>query len=118
MDKTVEGRCFKRRPDLLLKLGSHILIVEVDENSHDVYDPTCEEKRMEEIWNNVGHAPLVFVRLNPDKYKDEHGNNVTSPWGGTRANGAAILSKKWKAIWKPDWRNCGKQSKQIWIVVV
>ncbi len=54
---------------------------------------------MGEIWNDLGHAPLVFVRFNPDKYKDEHGNNVASPWGGKRANGVANLSKKWKAEW-------------------
>ncbi len=47
-DKRIENGCSKRRPDLLLDMGSHIVIVEVDENSHDVYDPTCEEKRMEE----------------------------------------------------------------------
>ncbi len=99
-NKTVEGGCFKRRPDLLLKLGSHTVIVEVGENSHDVYDPTCEEKRMGEIWNDVGHAPLVFARFNPDKYKDEYGNNVPSQWGGKRANGAATLSKKWKSAWE------------------
>ncbi len=75
-NKTVEGGCSKRRLDLLLDMGSHIVIIEVDENSHDMYDPTCEEKRMEEIWNDVGHHPIVFVRFNPDKYKDKDGNNV------------------------------------------
>ncbi len=73
---TIEGGCSKRRPDLLLDMGSHILIVEVDENSHDMYDPTCDEKRMGEIWNDVSHRPIVFVRFNPDKYEDKDGNNV------------------------------------------
>ncbi len=99
-NKTIDGGCSKRRPDLLLDMGSHILIVDVDKNSHDVYDPICEEQRMGEIWNDVGHRPIVFVRFNPDKYKDEHGNNVPSPWGGKRANGAATLSKKWKSAWE------------------
>ncbi len=99
-NKTVDGGCSMRRPDLLLDMRSHILIVEVDENSHNVYDPTCEEKRMGEIWNDVGHAPLVFVRFNPDKYKDEYGNTVPTPWGGKRANGAVTLSKKWKSAWE------------------
>ncbi len=95
VNRTIEGGCFKRRPDLLLKLGSHILIVEVDENSHDAYDPTYEEKRMGEIWEDVGYdVPLVFVRFNPNKYKDEHGNSVPSPSGGKHANGAATVSKK------------------------
>ncbi len=96
-NKVVEGGCSKRRPDLLLDMGSHIVIVEVDKNSHDMHDPTCEEKRMGEIWNDVDHRPIVFVRFNPDKYKDKDGNNVPSPWGEKRANGAATLSKKWKS---------------------
>ncbi len=84
----------------LKEMGSRIVIVEVDENSHDVYNPTCEEKRMGEIWEDLGHRPLVFVRFNPDRYKDELGRNVPSPWGGKRANGVATLSKKWKAAWE------------------
>ncbi len=99
-NKTIDDRCSKRRPDLLLDMESHILIIEVDENSHDMYDPTCEEKRMGEIWNDVGHRPIVFFRFNPDKYKDKDGNNVPSPWGGKRANGVVTLSKKWKSA--PD----------------
>ena len=37
-DKTVQGGCSKRRPDLLLDMGSHIVIIEVDENKLDSYD--------------------------------------------------------------------------------
>ncbi len=92
--------CSKKRPDILLDMGSHIVIVEVDENSHGAYDPTCEEKRMGEIWNNLRHGPLVFVRFNPDKYKDEDGNNAPSPWGGKRVNGAVTVSNKRKAAWE------------------
>ncbi len=40
-DKRVEDGCSRRRPDLL-DMGSHVMIVEVDEISHDGYDPTCE----------------------------------------------------------------------------
>ncbi len=48
-NKTVENGCSRRRPYLLLDMGSHIVIVEVDEHSHDVYNPICEEKRLGEI---------------------------------------------------------------------
>ncbi len=98
-NRTVEGGCFKRRPNLLLDMGSHIVIVEVDKNSHDVYDPTCEEKRMGEIWNDLHHRPLVFVQFNPDKYKGEDGKNVPSPWG---VNGLGVFTvrPKWKAAWE------------------
>ncbi len=72
------------------------MIVEVDENSHDVYDPTCEEKRMGEIWGDVEHRKIVFVRFNSDKYKGEDGNNVPSPWR-TNKFGVFTVCKKWKA---------------------
>ncbi len=49
-NKSVENGCSRRRPDLLLAMGNHIVIVEVDEHSHVGYDPTCEEKRLGEIW--------------------------------------------------------------------
>ena len=36
-DKQVSNGCSRRRPDLLLDLGGQVLIVEVDENSHNTY---------------------------------------------------------------------------------
>ncbi len=95
-DKRVEDGCSRRRPDLLLDMGSHIVIVEVDENSHDGYDPTCEEKHLGEIWGDVYHRKIVFVRFNTDEYKDEDGNNVPSPWGLNKF-GLCTLRPKWKA---------------------
>ena len=57
-DKMIEGGCSKRRPDLLVDMGSHVVIVEVDEQQHADYDTTfdtClttndaeEKKNMEE----------------------------------------------------------------------
>ncbi len=76
---TVGGGCSMRSPNLLLDTGSHIVIVEVGKCSHDLYHPSCEEKRMGEIWNDVGHRPIVFVRFDPDKYKDKDGNSAPSP---------------------------------------
>ncbi|MCP4270094.1 MAG: hypothetical protein GY777_31720, partial [Candidatus Brocadiaceae bacterium] len=73
-DERVENGCSRRRPDLFLDLGSHIVIVEVDENSHVGYDPTCEEKRLGEIWEDVFHRKIVFIRFNTDGYKNEDGN--------------------------------------------
>ncbi len=88
-NKSAENGCDRRRPDLLLDMGSHIVIVEVDEHSHDVYDPTCEEMRLREIWGDVHHRKIVFIRCNTDEYKNEDGNNVPSPWG---VNGLGVLT--------------------------
>lgn len=72
-DKRIKDGCSRRRPDLLLDLGYQIIIVEVDENQHiDYYegDCSCENKRLMEISQDVGHRPIVFIRFNPDEYDD------------------------------------------------
>ncbi|MCP4255821.1 MAG: hypothetical protein GY775_20960, partial [Candidatus Scalindua sp.] len=97
-NKSVENGCSRRRPDLPLDMGSHIVIVEVDENSHVGYDPTCEEKRLREIWGDVFHRKIVFVRFNTDGYKNEDGNNVPSPWRMNKLG--CTIRPKWKAAWE------------------
>ena len=67
-DKIVNGGCSKRRPDLLLDLNYQIIIVEIDENQHADYDCSCENKRIMELSQDVGHRPIIFIRFNPDKY--------------------------------------------------
>ena len=79
-DKKVLDGCSQRRPDLLLDLGSHIVIVEVDENRHTDYDCSCEHKRLMQLSQDVGHRPIVFIRFNPDDYIDTNGKKVTSCW--------------------------------------
>ncbi len=79
-------------------MGSHIVITEVDEHSHVVYDPTCEETCLGEIWEDVYHRKIVFIRFNTDEYKNEDGNNVLSPWE-VNGHGVATVRPKWKAAW-------------------
>ena len=68
-DKKIQDGCSKRRPDLLLDFGSHVIIVEVDENKHTTYDCSCQNKRLMEISQDIGHKPVVFIRFNPDTYE-------------------------------------------------
>jgi hypothetical protein len=77
----VEDGCSRRRPDVLIDFGEQLLCVEIDENMHTSYDCSCENKRLMEISQDVGHRPLVFLRFNPDSYLDEKGKCVHSPWG-------------------------------------
>jgi hypothetical protein len=97
-DKAVKDGCSRRRPDLLLDLGSQVLIVEVDENQHTSYDCSCENKRLMEISQDVGHRPVVFIRFNPDKYKTGEGI-VQSCWTQNKLGICVIKSTKtteWK----------------------
>ena len=79
-DKRVIDGCSRRRPDLLLDLGEQVIVIEIDENQHENYDCSCENKRIMEISQDVGHRPLVFIRFNPDDYMDEKGRNIKSCW--------------------------------------
>ena len=79
-DKTIQDGCSARRPDLILDVGSHIIIIEVDENRHTNYDCSCEHKRLMLLSQDVGHRPIVFIRFNPDSYKNEEGVKVHSCW--------------------------------------
>ncbi len=65
-DKKIEGGCSRRRPDLFIDLGSHCIIIEVDENQHRQYE--CEEKRMIDLYEDSGFRKMVFLRFNPDSY--------------------------------------------------
>ena len=87
-DKRVVDGCSKRRPDLLLDMGSHIIIIEVDENKHDTYDCSCENKRLMELSKDVGHRPIVFIRFNPDNYVDKDGKKISSCW---KVNGYGVM---------------------------
>lgn len=87
-DKRVVDGCSNRRPDLLLDMGTHIIIIEVDENKHDTYDCSCENKRLMEISQDVGHRPIVFIRFNPDNYVDKDGKKISSCW---KVNGYGVM---------------------------
>jgi len=96
-DKIIHGGCSKRRPDLLLDLGDQIVIVEVDENQHTDYDCSCENKRIMELSQDLGHRPVVFIRFNPDDY-DKNGTNITSCWELDK-KGICVVKKTKKDEW-------------------
>jgi hypothetical protein len=77
-DKKIQDGCSLRRPDLLLDLGEQIIIVEVDENKHNNYDCSCENKRLMELSKDLYHKPIVFIRFNPDSYKNQNGRTIKS----------------------------------------
>lgn len=98
-DKKIAGGCSKRRPDLLLDMGDNIIIIEVDENKHTSYDCSCENKRLMEISQDVGHRPIIFLRFNPDGYETDEGIKVTSCWKANK-KGILQIARNKKVEWK------------------
>jgi len=80
LDTRVQDGCSRRRPDLLLDLGYQIIIVEIDENQHVGYESLCENKRIMEISKDLNHRPVIFIRFNPDDYKNRNGEYINSCW--------------------------------------
>jgi hypothetical protein len=111
-DKKVDGGCSKKRPDLLLDLGYQIVIIEVDENQHIDYDCSCENKRIMELSQDLGHRPIVFIRFNPDDYKED-GKNITSCWGQNK-KGICVVKKTKNNEWS-ERLNVMEQHINYWI---
>jgi len=101
LDKKVEDGCSRRRPDLICDLGYQVIIVEVDENMHENYDCSCENKRIMQLSQDIGHRPLIFIRFNPDDYINLNNEKITSCWGTTPKTG--ILKIKNNKI--DEWNN-------------
>ncbi len=98
-DKIIENGCSKRRPDILIDMGSHCIIVEVDENQHQTYDITCENKRLMEISQDLQHRPIVFIRFNPDNYITKDNKRIQSCWSVMKS-GLVQITKKKEDEWK------------------
>jgi len=95
-DKIISGGCSRRRPDLLLELEEQIIIIEIDENQHSNYDCSCENKRIMELSQDVGHKSIIFIRFNPDEYYIQK-KKIKSCWG-LDSKGFSIIIKdiEWK----------------------
>lgn len=79
-NRTIEYGCSKYRPDAILDMGSHIILLEHDENQHNSIGYSCENLRVMAIMRDCGYRPLVVIRFNPDEYISEN-NRVSSCWG-------------------------------------
>ena len=80
-------------PSLYAKvLGSHVLVIEIDENQHGSYDCSCDNKRLMELSQDIRHRPLVFIRFNPDGYINSHNENIRSCWTPNKQNGILYIS--------------------------
>ena len=113
-DKKIQDGCSRRRPDLLLNLGTYAIIIEVDENQHSDYDIICENKRLMEISQDLNHIPIVVIRFNPDKYIKSNGKKVPSCF---RLNqlGISVINKTEYEQW--NWRiECLRFEIKYWMI--
>ena len=98
-DTRIPDGCSRRRPDLMLDLGYQVIIIEIDENQHTSYDCSCENKRLMELSQDIGHRNLIFIRFNPDSYKTRENKTIKSCWKINKVSGILIISSK------SDWNN-------------
>lgn len=96
-DKIIKGGSSRRRPDLLLDLNYQVIIIEIDENQHIDYDCSCENKRIMELSQDVGHRPIVFIRFNPDDYY-KNTLKISSCWNINK-KGFCVIKKNKTEEW-------------------
>ena len=75
-------------------MGSHIIIVEIDENKHNNYDCNCENKRLMEISQDLNHRPIIFIRFNSDSYINNKGLLIKSCWRLNKLGIMTIIKNK------------------------
>ena len=67
-DKVIKNGISKRRPDVLLELSTHYIIVEIDEEQHSEYGYISESNRIKDIRKDIDYKDVVFIRFNTDSY--------------------------------------------------
>jgi hypothetical protein len=98
-DRQVLDGCSRLRPDLYVHFGSHVVVLEVDENRHQGPTYQCEEKRMCAILQDF-KCPTVFLRFNPDKYTAADGTEHKSCFGLDKRSGLMTLRPNMAGEWE------------------
>ena len=77
-DERGDNGCSTSRPDFVYHLGTHIVIIEVDEGQHKGYNncgttkaekQDAENRRMYNLSQEFDGLPIIFIRYNPDSYR-------------------------------------------------
>jgi len=69
--------CGRERPDFFFDLGTHVVILEVDEGQHKDRQCTCEQTRMVNVTQGLGGLRVRWLRYNPDTFKLPNGRKST-----------------------------------------
>lgn len=88
----------RRRVDHRTTINNTILCIETDEFQHKSYDKDDEERRINSIFEDAGGKKLIFIRFNPDSFKDNSGIRRTTHMK-TRLNKLELeINKQMKRI--------------------
>jgi len=93
-NKKIDDGCSSRRPDVRIECLTHTIIIECDEHKHQGY--SCENKRIMEIFQDLGNRPIIFLRFNPDSYKDENNIMIDGCFLKTNTIVNSLQKKEWE----------------------
>ena len=95
-NKTIEGGCSLNRPDIFIDCLTHSVIIEVDEHQHKnkSYTPECEIQRINNLFTDLADRPIVFIRFNPDSYKNKKNKLIKSCFEYTEEKGIPKANKR------------------------
>lgn len=85
-DKMSDSSCHKHRPDFLIEYPTHYVVIEIDEFQHNTYGECDEIIRMINIQQGFGGKPVLFIRFNPDGYKDSNNKKIRAGINTTKIN--------------------------------
>jgi hypothetical protein len=95
------------------EINNQVIIIEIDENQHEHYDCSCENKRLMEISRDLNHRPIVIIKFNPDGYK-KGDKKIPSCWEIDKQNGFCRIKKSKKTEWQ-ERLNLLKETIDYWI---
>jgi hypothetical protein len=94
-DKVIKNGISKRRPDVLLELSTHYIIVEIDEEQHSEYGYISESNRIKDIRKDIDYKDVVFIRFNTDSYTNSDNIIIKSPWMYNKSNVFIYYKEDW-----------------------
>lgn len=94
------GGCSLRRPDVFIDMVTYIIIIEIDELQHkQLYYTSCDIQRLNELFEDFGYKPIVFIKFNVDQYKNNNGEKKKSCFTICKSSGIQIICREEKKRW-------------------